>query len=64
MDLFGPLPTSVRNVQNIFVCLDIYSKYVKLYAIWRATGKNVLHKFFDRYVVDVGNPVAVIADRG
>ena len=64
VDLFGPLPTSVGNVQNILVCLDVYSKYVKLYAIRRATGSNVTRKFMNKYVNEVGKPLTVVADRG
>lgn len=33
VDFFGPLPRSQGGVEYLFVVLDVFSKYVKLYPI-------------------------------
>lgn len=64
VDMFGPLPKARCNVTCILVILDIFSKYVKLYATRGSTGAVVTRKFVDHYVPAVGKPDAVLADRG
>ena len=38
VDLYGPLPKGRGGVMYIFVMLDTFSKYVKLYSVKRATS--------------------------
>jgi len=38
VDLYGPLPTGRGGVLCILVCLDLFTKFVKLYAL--TTGHN------------------------
>jgi hypothetical protein len=39
IDLFGSLPTSRGGVRYILVCLDVFSKYIKLYPLKSATTR-------------------------
>ena len=39
VDLFGPLPKGRGGVMYIFVMLDTFSKYVRLYSVKRATSQ-------------------------
>lgn len=64
VDLYGPLPTSRGNFTFIFVCLDVFTKFVKLYPLRRGTGVIVTRKMLEKYVPDVGKPKFVLADRG
>lgn len=63
-DLFGPLPTSKGNFSFVLVCLDVFSKFVKLYPVRRATGVQVTRKVIDKYITEVGKPKKIVADRG
>ena len=42
VDFLGPLPRSSRGVKHILVCIDVFSKAVRLYPIMRPTTKVVL----------------------
>lgn len=64
VDLFGPLPKSKGNFSWIFVLLDVFSKYVKLYPLRRATGVMVTRKLIENYVPDIGKPKFVLSDHG
>ena len=44
VDFFGPLPKSTGGVQYLLVTLDIFSKYVMLYPIRRATTDTVINR--------------------
>jgi hypothetical protein len=41
VDLYGPLPVGRGGMRFIFVCLDVFSKHVKLYPIRAATHESV-----------------------
>lgn len=64
VDFFGPLPTSVSGVQYIFVLQDIFSKYMTLYPIKRATTKICLQKLKELYFDQVGKPTRILSDNG
>lgn len=64
VDFFGSLPQSVGGVAYIFVVMDAYSKYVKLYAIKRETTRIALNKLFDKYIPEVGKPMKILSDNG
>lgn len=49
VDFFGPLPRSTGGLQFIFVVMDVFSKYIKLYPIKKENTKIVLKKLFDLY---------------
>lgn len=64
VDFYGPLPRSVGGVQYIFVVLDAFTKYVKLYPIKRETTEIVLKKLCEDYFVEMGKPKRLLADHG
>ena len=47
VDFFGPLPASTYGMQYIFVVLDVFSKFVKLYPLRKATTNAALKKLED-----------------
>lgn len=64
VDFFGPLPKSVGGVAYIFVFLDAFSKYVKLYTIKKETTEIALKKLFEHYIPELGKPKRILADNG
>lgn len=64
VDLFGPLPRGRGGVETIFVVLDVFTKFVKLYPVKRATTKVLLNKILDDYVVKIGKPGTILSDHG
>ena len=48
VDLYGPLPRGRSGVLYVFVVLDTFSKFVKLYSIKRATSKVLSEKIVKR----------------
>ncbi|PNF35642.1 hypothetical protein B7P43_G18254 [Cryptotermes secundus] len=64
IDLYGPLPTGRGGVKYIFVCLDVFTKHVKLYALRAATTKSCLNRLVDHYFRDVIHPKSIINDHG
>lgn len=64
VDLYGPLPRGKGGLQYILVILDVFTKFVKLYAIKKATAQVVTDKVMDRYVIEIGQPRKIISDNG
>ena len=64
VDFYGCLPRSVGGVEYIFVVLDAYSKYVKLYAIKKETTRTALRVLFDKYIPEMGKPRRLLTDNG
>uniref|UniRef100_A0A2S2NBD6 RNA-directed DNA polymerase n=1 Tax=Schizaphis graminum TaxID=13262 RepID=A0A2S2NBD6_SCHGA len=64
IDLMGPLPKGRGGTQYILAILDIFTKYIKLYAIKKATTKTILNKIENDYFIKVGKPEAVQTDNG
>ena len=48
----------------IFVVLDTFSKYVRLYTVKRATGKVLSKKITRDYMVNNGKPKVILSDHG
>lgn len=63
-DYFGPLPRARGGVQYIFVLIDGFTKYVKLYPLCRATTRMSLRKFLEDYCVKLGKPKKILSDNG
>jgi hypothetical protein len=63
-DLYGSLPTSRGNIRYIFVCYEVFSKYVKLYPLKSATTKACLNKLLNHYFVNVIEPKIILSDNG
>lgn len=64
VDLFGPLPKSYGNFQNVLVVLDVFSKFVQFLPVRNATGVLVTRKFISSFVDKFGAPENVISDHG
>lgn len=62
VDVIGPLPASSSNVKYILIILDIYTKFVKLYPMQRATTKIILSKLFDKHFKEFGLPKRIQSD--
>ena len=64
VDLFGPLPKGRGGVMYIFVMLDTFSKYVRLYSVKRATSQVLSEKVTKDYMIHVGKPKVILSDHG
>lgn len=64
IDLMGPLPVSRGGVTQLFVVIDAFSKYVRLFPLRRATTASVLKCLQEKYFPEVGKPKKLLADNG
>ena len=64
MDFMGPLPRSSRRVKHILVCVDVFSKAVRLYPIMRPTTKVVLKILLQKYIPTYGKMKKILSDQG
>lgn len=64
VDLYGPLPKSFGNFTHVMVCLDIFSKYVRLIPLRNATAVVATRQFITKFVEVEGTPEKVISDHG
>uniref|UniRef100_A0A1B6DHV4 RNA-directed DNA polymerase n=1 Tax=Clastoptera arizonana TaxID=38151 RepID=A0A1B6DHV4_9HEMI len=64
VDFIGPLPTGRGGVRHIFVIIDVFSKFTRLYAVKAATSKTDVHKIFTSYFTEVGRFKSIISDNG
>lgn len=63
VDHLGPLSTTSQKYKHIFVVVDGFSKFVKLYPVRSTTSKetiNCLISYFNAY----SRPIRLISDRG
>nr|CAH7743752.1 unnamed protein product [Callosobruchus chinensis] len=63
-DLIGPLPVSRGGTTYILVFVDAFTKYVKIYALKRATTKAILKRLLKDYVPEVQKPTCILSDNG
>jgi len=63
IDFFGPLPVGHFSFQYIFVCFDMFLKFIKLYPLKAATTKACLNKTVNDYVVNVTHPKYILSDK-
>lgn len=64
VDLYGNLPIERGGVRYILVCFDVFSKFIKLYALKSATTRACLHKIIGHYVSQVISPNCILSDKG
>jgi hypothetical protein len=64
LDIYGSLPISRGGVRYILVCLDVFSKYIKLYALKSATTRSCLNKLTNHYFGSVATPKIILSDNG
>lgn len=64
VDLIGPLPTGKGNVNYILIVIDIFTKFVKLYPLRKATTKTIINKIFNQHIPEYGSPKKIQTDNG
>lgn len=64
VDLYGPLPSGWNHVKYIFVVLDCFSRFVRLFVIKRSTAVVVTHRMISDYIGVHGAPQTVVSDHG
>lgn len=64
VDFIGPLPRSNFGLQYIFVMVDNFTKYIKLYPLKKATTNAVIKKIFEDYIPNHGKPKKILSDNG
>lgn len=63
IDLIGELPSSEFGTRHILSMVDIFSKYVKLYAIRTANTVTILRKI-QNYEQNIGKIQCILSDHG
>lgn len=61
-DVTGPLPTARGGAKYVVAFFDVFSKYVKLYAIKTANAKTIIRRFSTHYLPSIGKPEAILSD--
>lgn len=64
VDFYGPLPTGVHRYSYVFVVLDNFTRFVKLYPLCKATAKACVNKLIKDYIPEYGTPKVVVSDHG
>jgi len=64
VDLYGPLPSGWNNVKFIFVVLDCFTRFVRLYPIKRSTAVAVTNRMENDYIASYGVPQTIVSDHG
>lgn len=64
MDIVGPLPRSVSGYSYILSIQDIFSKFILLFPLRKATSNQVATIFEDQVILMFGAPQKVIMDNG
>lgn len=64
VDFIGPLPRASRGLRHILVCVDVFTKAVRLYAIPRPTTRSALNAILKTYVPEHGNTRRILSDQG
>lgn len=64
VDLYGPLPPGWNQVRYIFVVLDNFSRFVRLYPIKKATAVLITNRMVNDYIGTYGVPRCFVSDHG
>lgn len=64
LDLMGPLPKSRGGATMLLVIVDVFSKFVKLYTLKRATTVAILNRVINDYIPKVQKPKCILSDNG
>lgn len=64
VDLYEPLPLGWNGVRYIFVVLDNFSRFVRLYPIKKATAVSVTNRIVNDYIATYGVPRCIVSDHG
>jgi len=63
-DLMGPLPRGQGGCRYILAILDLFSKYIKLYPLKRATTETISKRIINDYIPTVGLFQKILTDNG
>lgn len=64
VDFYGPLPTGIFQFAYIFVVVDNFSRFIKLYPLRRANAKICIKKLTSDYFSKFGIPKNIVSDHG
>jgi hypothetical protein len=64
VDLYGPDPQGRGGVKYLLVCLDVFSKHIRMYPLRSATTRACLKKITGDYVTNVRVPKCILSDHG
>lgn len=64
VDLMGPLPVSRGGVSQLLVVVDAFTKYVKLYALKKASARAIVNRLLNDYFVNIQKPRSILSDNG
>lgn len=64
IDFLGPLPRAGRRLRHLIVCIDAFTKAVRLYPVQRPTTKAVLNVILKKYIPEHGSIKRVLTDQG
>ena len=64
LDFYGQLSVGRGGVRYILVCLDVFSKHIKLNPLRAATTNACLNKLTTDYFLHVIKPSCILSDHG
>lgn len=64
VDFYGPLPTGIFQFTYIFVVVDNFTRFIKLYPLRRANAKICVKKLITDYFPNYGIPKNIVSDHG
>lgn len=64
VDFYGPLPTGIFQFSYIFVIIDNFTRFVKLYPLRCANAKICIKKLTTDYFPNYGIPKNIVSDHG
>lgn len=64
VDFYGPLPVGMFQFSYIFVIVDNFSRFVKLYPLRRVNAKICIKKLTGDYFPNYGIPKNIVSDHG
>lgn len=63
-DIMGPLPRTKRGFEYILVFQDLFTRWVEVIPLRRATGKTILAEFVRSVCLRFGAPEVFLSDNG
>ena len=63
-DMVGPLPKSKSGFEYLLVIQDLFTKWIELCPLRKATGAKIVESFEELVVTRVGSPKQLLTDNG
>lgn len=64
IDLMGPLPVSRGGVSQLLAVVDAFTKFLKLYALRKASARAIVNRILNDYCVKIQKPRSILSDNG